>query len=549
MTLISLLLLAALLPYLSHSASFKVGIVNGKEAKPHSRPYMVSIQTNGGHICGGFLVSQHFVMTAAHCWDRKMVLTAVLGAHDLSDPKDGSIRIPVKTYHVHPQYHAEKGFDYDIMLLKLRETAKKSPTVNWISIPERADDIKANTVCSVAGWGQKGTHKPLSSRLLETQVGIIDKDKCNKLWRSLTPRMVCAMNPGGTCWGDSGGPLVCNSTAVGIVSFGAKDTCDNPVRPDVYTKVSELLPWIKSVITKVQPAFNKGDIPRQSLMNQQKFRVIRFVLFELVKYERPLDENTLSPYSTMTLISLFLLAALLPYLSQSASVKVGIVNGTEAKPHSRPYMVSIQRYGIHICGGFLVSKRFVMTAAHCWNRISILTAVLGAHDLSDPKDGSIRMQVETYYVHPWYKGVNNFDYDIMLLKLRETAKKSPTVNWISIPVKADDIKPNTVCSVAGWGRKGTHKEISNRLLETQVGIINKDKCKKLWKFLTPRMVCAINPGGTCKGDSGGPLVCNNTAVGIVSFGDKDTCDNPVRPDVYTKISQLLRWIKSVLKKV
>ncbi len=54
------------------------------------------------------------------------------------------------------------------------------------------------------------------------------------------------------------------------------------------------------------------------------------------------------------------------FISLLASVQVGIVNGTESKPHSRPYMVSIQRNKEHICGGFLVSEQFVMTAAHCF---------------------------------------------------------------------------------------------------------------------------------------------------------------------------------------
>ncbi len=100
---------------------------------------------------------------------------------------------------------------------------------------------------------------------------------------------------------------------------------------------------------------------------------------------------------TMTIISLLLLASLLPHLtftgetdyitayypdlkkkncyllnkltystiSLSAHVNVGIVNGTEAKPHSRPYMVSLQKSRRHVCGGFLISDRLVLTAAHC----------------------------------------------------------------------------------------------------------------------------------------------------------------------------------------
>uniref|UniRef100_A0A8C1V1V0 Peptidase S1 domain-containing protein n=1 Tax=Cyprinus carpio TaxID=7962 RepID=A0A8C1V1V0_CYPCA len=54
-------------------------------------------------------------------------------------------------------------------------------------------------------------------------------------------------------------------------------------------------------------------------------------------------------------------------ISLSTHVNVGIVNGTEAKAHSRPYMVSIQSNEKHVCGGFLISDEFVLTAAHCWN--------------------------------------------------------------------------------------------------------------------------------------------------------------------------------------
>ncbi|XP_072516074.1 chymase-like [Salminus brasiliensis] len=252
----------------------------------------------------------------------------------------------------------------------------------------------------------------------------------------------------------------------------------------------------------------------------------------------------------MALISLLLLAALLPYLGHSASVNVGIVNGTQAKPHSRPYMVSVQVNGIHFCGGFLVSERLVMTAAHCWNKKPTFTVVLGAHDLSDKNEATVRVAVEKYQVHPQYRHDNTYDYDIMLLQLKETVKKSKTVDLITIPKKDEDIPPNAACSIAGWGKTGTNKSGSNQLLETPTKIIDKRRCNHLWDMsLTPRMVCAFHPGGSCWGDSGGPLVCNNVAVGIVSFGDENTCENPIKPDVYTKISVVYPWIKSVLKYV
>ncbi|XP_066503543.1 myeloblastin-like [Hoplias malabaricus] len=244
----------------------------------------------------------------------------------------------------------------------------------------------------------------------------------------------------------------------------------------------------------------------------------------------------------MALLSLLLLAALLLNLSHSAGVDVGIINGTEAKPHSRPYMVSLQVNGSHICGGFLVSEKFVMTAAHCWNTVPPLTAVLGAHNLENSKEGSMRMKVETYTAHPHYNPIT-LDNDIMLLKLKKTVPLGPTIKTIPIPKKEEDIPVGTKCSVAGWGRTGDNKSTSKRLMETNITVTD---CKK-YDALKQR-VCAVHPGGVCKGDSGGPLVFKNTAVGIDSF-IVGKCETPSGPNGFVKISAFLPWIRSILDHV
>ncbi|RXN35057.1 granzyme B(G,H)-like protein [Labeo rohita] len=117
----------------------------------------------------------------------------------------------------------------------------------------------------------------------------------------------------------------------------------------------------------------------------------------------------------MIIISLLLLVSLLPHLTFTAHVKVGIVNGTEAKPHSRPYMVSIQKNGQHICGGFLISDEFVLTAAHCRNKSEIFTVVVGAHNRRNMKEGAVRIEVKTYYRHLDFSE-NPFRNDLMLLR-------------------------------------------------------------------------------------------------------------------------------------
>ncbi|XP_030640762.1 granzyme B-like [Chanos chanos] len=243
-----LLLLISVLPVLTLSAYVDVGIVNGTEAKPHSKPYMVSVQKDGQHFCGGFLVSESFVMTAAHCFQWAVKLTVVVGIHDLSKKRPSDQKL-VKFYHIHPGYN-QKPLENDIMLLQLNEKVQKGKTVQWLSLPKKKGEVKAKTSCSVAGWGANRTKGYATQRLLEANVSIMDKKDCSRKWNSYfkPSSMICAGGVAGFCQGDSGGPLVCKEKAVGVVSFNEKDNCDRPNRPNVYTQISKFLPWINGII-------------------------------------------------------------------------------------------------------------------------------------------------------------------------------------------------------------------------------------------------------------------------------------------------------------
>ncbi|XP_050957808.1 mast cell protease 1A-like [Labeo rohita] len=250
----------------------------------------------------------------------------------------------------------------------------------------------------------------------------------------------------------------------------------------------------------------------------------------------------------MTIVSLLLLASLLPQLTFSAHVKVGIVNGIEAKPHSRPYMVSIQLDKTHICGGFFISDEFILTAAHCWNGSQTLTVVVGAHDLRLSKN-SDRIGVKSYIQHPSYN--RHFPWnDIMLLRLQEKVYLN-NVKWISLPEKGEDVEANTHCSVAGWGRVDINGQMTNRLMEANVYITNNTECHQKWgnMFSPKQMMCTHGHGGSCIGDSGGPLVCENTAVGVTAFGYKSRCNDPEKPNVYIKISPYIQWINDIISNV
>uniref|UniRef100_A0A8C1X9Z1 Peptidase S1 domain-containing protein n=1 Tax=Cyprinus carpio TaxID=7962 RepID=A0A8C1X9Z1_CYPCA len=253
----------------------------------------------------------------------------------------------------------------------------------------------------------------------------------------------------------------------------------------------------------------------------------------------------------MIIISLLLLASLLPHLTFTARVNVGIVNGREAKPHSRPYMVSVQANERHICGGFLISDRFVMTAAHCRKDSSVLTVVLGAHDLRKKNENSVRFTVESYHQHPNYTN-KSFHNDILLLKLEKNVQLNDNIKWISIPAEGSDIGAGSVCSIAGWGLLETNGKRSDHLMETDVKVMNNMECERKWGknyFSTSQMMCVHGDGGSCNEDGGGPLVCKDTAVGVTSFGDPKICNSRERPVVYIKISPYIPWICSVIANV
>ncbi|XP_056303719.1 granzyme-like protein 1 [Danio aesculapii] len=250
---------------------------------------------------------------------------------------------------------------------------------------------------------------------------------------------------------------------------------------------------------------------------------------------------------TIIIISLLLLVFLGPDLTFTA--RVGIEDGTEAKPHSRPYMVSLQYYGEHICGGSLITEELVLTAAHCWEEGDVLTVVVGAHGLSKNEIYD-SFEVESYIPHPDYN-LNPDLNDIMLLKLKNKVRLSNIVGLISLPKDGEDVEADTLCSVAGWGGLWSNGPVPDRLMEAETIIVNDAECERRWGsyYVASEMICVYGHGGSCNGDSGGPLVCNNTAVGITAFGDRYLCNSRLYPNAYTKISTYLQWIQLKVKNI
>ncbi|XP_029568260.1 granzyme B-like isoform X2 [Salmo trutta] len=248
---------------------------------------------------------------------------------------------------------------------------------------------------------------------------------------------------------------------------------------------------------------------------------------------------------------LYLLILLLQLLSSTAS-ESGIVGGKIAKPHSRPYMVSLQHRGHHVCGGMLIREDFVLTSAHCLKDAYPLTVVLGAHNLAkEEKKSRQEIQVVHSHRHPLHRQYRQLTYDIMLLQLKTKAKLNRFVKVTGLPKKDGSIPANIKCSVAGWGKTNSNNSrVLGILMEVAVTLEDNSKCKSVWQkyFDKKQMICTCTTRGKgfCQGDSGGPLICNNKAQGIVAFNSAERCDDSRYPHVYMKIPFFMPWIKEVL---
>ena len=233
-------------------------------------PWQVSLATGllgmfYSHTCGGALLSDLWVLTAAHCMESPFQgvesLYVMGGFLDMDNKETAQIR-SVKEYFIHEDYK-KAVFEQDISLIKLSSPIVLTPNLSPICLPPSrvGYNTYVGSTAILAGWGRQWEDGPVSDQLQMVKLPIISNRECMEwYYRSGTRQFIpeytflCAgWESGGrdACSGDSGGPLITfredgRAEVVGIVSWGIG--CGDKGRPGVYTRVTQYVPWIQETI-------------------------------------------------------------------------------------------------------------------------------------------------------------------------------------------------------------------------------------------------------------------------------------------------------------
>uniref|UniRef100_A0A673HAF6 Trypsin-like n=1 Tax=Sinocyclocheilus rhinocerous TaxID=307959 RepID=A0A673HAF6_9TELE len=231
-------------------------------------------------------------------------------------------------------------------------------------------------------------------------------------------------------------------------------------------------------------------------------------------------------------------------LCGQAPLNTKIVGGEDATAGSWPWQVSIHStaFGGHFCGGSLINKDWVLSAAHCFQRYESQSG-------SNPNEV---LRTASVINHPDYYDPTH-DNDIALLKLSSSVTFTNYIRPVCLAAAGSKYAAGTETWVTGWGALQSGGSSPDKLQEVMIPVVSSSDCDDAYGGgITSNMICAglLNEGGkdSCQGDSGGPLVTRNGSLwiqsGVVSFGIG--CADPRYPGVYARISQYQDWITSTI---
>ncbi|KAL7735800.1 hypothetical protein ACLKA6_017806 [Drosophila palustris] len=245
-------------PAQESGSSLNGRIVGGHETHVAVYPHQISLRRKAinlpknpfSHICGGSIIAEDVIVTAAHCIIASVASQyKVVAGTSRRNGGDGVI-VSVTEIIMHEKYNPST-YDHDIALLRL---SSPLPLNNFTmkAIELASEDVAPGAISTITGWGTTSSGGTASNQLLAVDVPIVSNADCDKDYGGdrITDSMLCAgvRGVGGkdACQGDSGGPLIVDNKLHGVVSWGYG--CADPKYPGVYAKVSYLNAWINSKV-------------------------------------------------------------------------------------------------------------------------------------------------------------------------------------------------------------------------------------------------------------------------------------------------------------